>query len=195
MMTIPEEASVTREGAPLERMRPSVRPWGLQATGWKLFFRRKKWGERMAMLMMGARPVANTAPKIPMPQGKMNTQSSTTLERLPPIMAAMESWGAPSLRTKHSSTLFIKKAGENSKITRRYVWAMVNTFPAPPNSRTMSPANRSPTATKNAASTAARYSTWVKALLASRRLPWLCKMEYRVPPPMPIIRPLPWMKL
>ena len=43
------------------------------------------------MLIKGASPVANTAPKIPMPQGKMNTQSSTTLEKLPPSMAAMES--------------------------------------------------------------------------------------------------------
>ena len=55
---------------------------------------------------------------------------------------------------------------------------MVNTFPrAPQTAVQCPPANSSPTATKNAASTAARYSTWVKTLLASRRLPWLCKME------------------
>ena len=32
------------------------------------------------MLRMGAQPVASTAPRIPMPRGKMNTQSSTTLD-------------------------------------------------------------------------------------------------------------------
>ena len=73
----------------------------------------------MAMLRMGAQPVASTAPRIPMPRGKMNTQSSTTLDRLPTIMAVMASWGAPSLRTKHSRTLFMRNAGENRRITRR----------------------------------------------------------------------------
>ena len=116
---MPEETSVTREGTPLDRIRAVLRSWGLQGTGRNWFFFRKKCGDRIPMLMMGASPVANTAPKMPMPQGKMNTQSSTTLDRLPPIIAAMASWGAPSLRIKHSSTLFIKNAGANSRITRR----------------------------------------------------------------------------
>lgn len=71
------------------------------------------------MLMRGARPVAKTAPKMPIPQGKRNTQSSTTLEKLPVSMAAMASWGAPSLRTKHSSRLLARKAGAKSRSTRR----------------------------------------------------------------------------
>ena len=71
----------------------------------------------------------------------------------------------------------------------------MNTFPVPPNKRTMSPAKSSPAATKRKASTAARYSTLVKTRLASRWFPWLFKIEYRVPPPMPIISPLPLIKL
>ena len=35
----------------------------------------------------------------------------------------------------------------------------------------------------------------VNARLAEAPSPWFLRMEYRVPPPMPIIRPLPWIKL
>ena len=43
------------------------------------------------MLITGAMPVASTAPKIPIPHGKINSQSRATLERLPAIIAAMAS--------------------------------------------------------------------------------------------------------
>ncbi len=51
--------------------------------------------------MTGETPVASTAPKMPIPKGKIKNQSMTTLARLPVTVAAMDSWGAPSLRTKH----------------------------------------------------------------------------------------------
>lgn len=69
--------------------------------------------------MIGASPVATAAPTIPMPQGKIITQSSTTLESEPMIMALMASRGAPSLRTKPSRTLLSRNAGPNDMITRR----------------------------------------------------------------------------
>ena len=69
------------------------------------------------MLITGAMPVASTAPKIPMPHGKINSQSRATLERLPAIIAAMASCGAPSLRIKHNSALFKINAGAKSNIT------------------------------------------------------------------------------
>ena len=132
-MTIPEEASVTREGAPLERMRPSVRPWGLQATGWKLFFRRKKWGERMAMLMMGARARGEHRAENPHAAGEDEHPVQHHVgEAAPQSWPPWRAGARPSLRTKHSSTLFIKKAGENSKITRRYVWGHGEHVPRAP---------------------------------------------------------------
>ena len=192
---MPEETSVTRDGTPLDRMPQKRRNSGLHFVRWNWFFFRMKCGERIIMLMIGARPVAKTAPKIPIRQGKMKTQSSTMLEKLPPSIAAIESWGAPSLRTKQSSTLFSRKAGANRRITCRYVRDISKTFSSAPNRVTIVPEKKRPTSMKKTANAAARYSALVKVRLAASWSAWLFWIEYFVPPPMPIIRPLPLMKL
>ena len=63
--------------------------------------------------------VAMAAPNMPSPSGYMNTQSSTTLERLLVSMPAMASRGAPSLRTKACRVLFNKKKGAKQRMVRR----------------------------------------------------------------------------
>ena len=119
IMTTPEETSVISDGTPLPII-PAIRPGlGAVRTGLNRLRRKIKWGERIRRLMTGARPVAKTAPKIPIPQGKMNTQSRTMLERLPPIIPAIASPGAPSLRTKQRMRLLSINAGANRRITCR----------------------------------------------------------------------------
>ena len=67
--TRPEDSSEIREGAPSMTCSPVPRKFRPDRRGTRVRFR--KWPERMTRLITGARPVANTAPNIPMPQGKM----------------------------------------------------------------------------------------------------------------------------
>ena len=73
MMTIPEETSVTRDGMPLDKMPEASAHVLLNLLFIKrnrFCFRMKK-GDKIIRLTTGARPVASTAPKIPMLSGKM----------------------------------------------------------------------------------------------------------------------------
>ena len=118
MTTAPESWS-SSEGTPRASTCPAVRSRGRTWRRWKPRRRPSQWGDWTMTPMTGEKPVASTAPKMPIPQGKMKNQSMTTLARLPLRVAAMASWGAPSLRTKQTSTSLHKNAGANSSSTRR----------------------------------------------------------------------------
>ena len=72
IITMPEDIWASRDGKPRERVMPHRRPSGLVRSRWKPLSFFSQWGAMIRIPITGARPVANTAPKIPMPQGKMN---------------------------------------------------------------------------------------------------------------------------
>ena len=71
IMTMPEENSVTSEGRPSDRTAPTT--GRRKARRRRAKPARRRCSDRMARLIQGARPVAKTAPKMPIWQGKMNT--------------------------------------------------------------------------------------------------------------------------
>ena len=72
---------------------------------------------------------------------------------------------------------------------------IVNTFPVPPNKRTMSPAKSSPPPPQKGGQHRCQVQHVGEDAVGLPVVPWLFKIEYRVPPPMPIISPLPLIKL
>ena len=70
MITMPEEKPPLPGGHPAGKNADGPLPLGAAGHRLKLVFPLEEMGERMQMLIKGASPVANTAPKIPMPQGR-----------------------------------------------------------------------------------------------------------------------------
>lgn len=68
---MPEEASVTKEGIPLDKMATILLLAGIHLVSrkWRFFLIRHR--DSTVMLIMGARLVARIAPKIPIFSGKI----------------------------------------------------------------------------------------------------------------------------
>ena len=139
----------------------------------------------------GASPVAKTAPNIPILQGNINTQSRRMFERLPVTVEAIARRGAPSLRTKHTSTLLSVNAGENSRSTLKYISVISYVYWSAPRRRAILPERNTPTSTKITENAAARYKVLVNTAFALSSSPLLLKTEYLVAPPIPSISPVP----
>ena len=117
------------------------------------------------------------------------------LEKLPASIAAMERPGFPSFLTKHTKMSLNIKAGEKSKIIRRYVFVISKTSLSAPNARVIFPERNMPVSIKIRERIRAVIITWKKHRFPCPVSFFPLKMEYFVAPPMPSIRPHPFIKL
>ena len=110
-------------------------------------------------------------------------------------MAAMDSLGFPSLRTKASRVLFMMKHGAKQRMMRRYAVVLSMVSASAPKRAAMAGAQKSPARRNTPPAASASPTVLVYTRLASFSCPWNMKMENRVPPPAPIIRPVALMTL
>ena len=118
-MTIPPEHSVTKVCSPSEMMSRTVSFFGSDSRSRKAFQPVRKWKLMTAMLMSGAMQVASAAPRIPIFIRNMNSQSRKIFAALLLTTPAIASRGAPSLRRKQTSRLFITNAGAKRRTVLR----------------------------------------------------------------------------
>ena len=112
------------------------------------------------------------------------------LPKLPTSMAAMDSCGLPSLRTKGSNTLLSRKNGTNAKMVRRYVSVSGRVTASAPSSVDTGVTNTSTASMSTAAAMPAMASAVVNVRFAARVSPRAAHTWNSVAAPMPSMRPV-----